>query len=188
MGMIQRANSNVTTTTSYRNNSPFKLDIHDWRMMHQGRVFIKQYKRSVKGVLISVKDYVHMIPYATIPELMDVNTRGRAAVIEHFHINYLGVGAPFCWNCCGIGKFDWVQRTCAAKRYGPGVAPKYFVRDESCHYAHPEYPNFIFAKVQLAPGEEYCHLCQGFGIMLDARYSIFKRMPKLKKNVVRVEA
>jgi len=176
------------TTQKHLRHEPWSFDIHDWRMIKEGVVYVDHHKRAEVGVLISAKDQIRFMPHMTIKQIMEYNNHGKEIKFEHYHVGYRSKdeAITYCYDCKGIGKFDWIQQAAVARRLKWGDAPKHFVRDETCYYVHPEFDNYLFSKVQLQPGDVYCSLCHGFGIMLDARFNIFKGMVGIKKRLIKV--
>lgn len=189
MAIVYWYESKERITRSSPPFEPVNFDIHNWRMMREGPFFVKDYEREEIGVYISSEENIRFIPHATIKELMEYNSAGRDHREEKYH---LGVRSStdyltYCYDCKGVGKFDWIQKASVAMRYPWGEAPKHFVRDESYYYVYPKYKNYLFAKVLLEPGDTYCPTCQGFGIILDGRMKVFKGMVGIKQRLVRIE-
>lgn len=181
--------SNKVRHSSYK-NEPYNFDIHDWRLIRYGLVVIEEFKRQEVGVYISAKENIRFIPHLTIPQVMCYNSQGRDFHFEGYHVGYRGYkhALTYCFKCRGAGKFDWIQMTSVAKRFKWGDAPKHFVRDESVYYMYPGFDNYLFARVKLEPGDEYCQECQGLGISLDGRHGLYKGMKGIKHKLFPVDA
>lgn len=180
--------SRVSVRSTDYDNEPVTFDVHNWRMLKYGLLYSDHHRRSEMGVMVSALEHVRMLPHVNIKDVMEFNSRGREARVNQYHTRYEGTVFPFCWDCNGAGKFDWVQATCVDKRYPPQDAVKRFVRDERYVYMNPDYDDLVFAKAHLEPGESYCKLCRGFGVMIDGRFKIFKGMAGLRDGLVQVEA
>jgi len=171
----------VTISRGYHHHL-YNFDIYNWRMIRQGRLYIKKFKRDEEGVLISAKEHLRFIPHATISQVLKYNEYPKDFIFDKYHVGYKSsdVAMAYCSTCRGIGKFDWIQLTSPAKKLPYGAAPKNFIRDENASYSYPGNPNYIFAKVKLEIGDVYCDSCHGFGINLDGRFKLFQGMNKIK--------
>lgn len=180
--------SDKQVTKSLYSHEPFSFDIHDWRMMKYGNIHSNQHSRSELCTLISAKENIRVIPHIKIHEILEINALGRDHRVNRYHFGYRGAteAITYCFRCKGAGKFDWIQSASSSMRYKWGEAPKYFVRDEQWCYVHPEFDNYVFAKALLEPGDTYCSECNGFGIVLDGRLSVFKGMRGIKKRIVQI--
>jgi len=153
-------------------------------------MYSKQHGREEDGVLISAKEHMRFIPHFTIDHIVDFNNKGRDFKHNQYHFGYrsLDMAITYCYECKGVGKFDWIQQTAPARALQWGEAPKHFTRDERFYYVHPNFSTYLFAKVKLEPGDSYCTFCRGFGIVLDARFKIFRGMIGLRTKLLEIEA
>ena len=183
MAIIKWLSGNVNTA-KFR-HEPVSFDVHDWRMMREGKLFSKMHGREEAGVLISAKEHIRFIPHITISDINDFNCHGRDFTATHYHFGYRSsrMAITYCYECRGVGKFDWVQKTSPARRPKWIDAHKNFERDVNFYHVYPQFDNYVFAKVSLNPGDEHCPKCQGFGIELDGRHRIFRGMIKIKDRL-----
>lgn len=172
-------------------NEPYRFDIYNWRILREGRIYITRFKREETGVFISAQHHMRFLPHMTIKEVLHLNEKNdRDVSFEQFHISCKGVkeSITYCAKCHGVGKFDWIQRIAPERRLLWKNAPRHFIRDESKYYLYPGFDNYIFAKAKLNPEDTYCEECQGFGILLDARYSIYRGMKGIKQKLYPIKA
>jgi len=166
---------------------PVYFNIHDWRMMKYGKIYSKMHGREELCVLISAKENVRVMPHITIPELMNYNALGKDFEVNKYHFRGVKESLLYCWECGGVGKFDWIQQTSPSRRLKWEEAANHFVRDESCYYIYPGLDNYRFARVAIQPGETRCEKCRGFGISLNGRFGAFKGMKDIKKKLIKIE-
>jgi hypothetical protein len=169
--------SDILDRKSHRAN--IVKDIYNWRYIKNTSYTYKpnysHYDNTDLGVIVRL-DYTIFVPYLEIEKIHEINrNNSREDKINQFFTNY-SISSPLCAKCWGSGKRDWIEKA----RNEP--TPRLFKRDPSVVLTYPGYEkNIVFARALLEKGEEYCPICHGTGVLLNASYSVFKGMANLKR-------
>lgn len=171
-------------------DDPVNFDIHDWRLLWQGKVFIKRFKRGEFGTIISAKKDVRFIPHLNIADIMRINAKGKDHKQKVFNATLFGSdhAITYCGECMGLGRFDWIARTSRERRPKWREAQCQFERDESIYHVYPGCDTMLLAHTKLNEGDVHCEACNGIGLEVDGRHTIYRGMKGIKKKLYPIEA
>ena len=172
-----------------------EVDIHNWRAIMKSRGYCGSPKGgwdSCETAVLVLNERTMMV-WLTVNQILEFDRWEANHVENEVRFSTSGGIAPgYCNFCGGAGKLDWVQK---AMQPDPNLMGMFtentnrFDRDLD-HFLLYDVKGgqltnqVIFARTLLKDGEYHCMSCNGTGIILDGRLTMFNGMPGIRKRLV----
>lgn len=184
MAFIYWHSNSLVTHSKFRGGGNF--DIYNWILLKNGSHSIdpKVPNSHMRGVYVMLINELLFVPHQTISDIHEMNSKGKEYRQEQFYflVRYL-MRPSLCLKCRGHGKFDWIS-----KNTGHAKPVHMFERDKRYILEYRESNTIQFARPVLHASEEYCPLCYGTTVSLDARQRMFKGMKGLRDYLTSIKA
>jgi len=159
------------------------FNIYHWRFIKRGK-YLRSDGSEVDGLILKTHQTIFIPGLTSIEDIHSLNrTYDREERLEQYHIVYWIMDPPNCTTCWGKGKLDWIEMATKVNL----VLPHYkywYTRDPTSILVYPGLEDtIIFGRTQLKEGEQYCPSCHGCGMDLNAGYTVFKGMMRLRNSL-----